>query len=113
MVVHQSLSTEASTALSPWLSAWEAQTGPTADGHLAAAAEYWESYLLGDRLPWDTWDTWDDEEELRAELTAWLVRHAPDRLRAHGVSGELLHRIRLLGLSGPDRWEDPHWPGHR
>ncbi|MFD4527321.1 hypothetical protein ACFWP7_25970 [Streptomyces sp. NPDC058470] len=50
---------------------------------------------------------------MRAELTVWLVRHAPTRLRAFGVPEELLHRIRLLGVTGLDRWEDPHWPGHR
>lgn len=50
---------------------------------------------------------------MRAELTAWLVRHTPARLRACGASEDLLHRIRLLGVTGPDRWEDPHWPGHR
>ncbi|MER5357513.1 hypothetical protein [Streptomyces sp. NPDC002785] len=46
------------------------------------------------------------------ELTAWLVGHAQTRLTAHDASDELLHRLRLLGLTGPDRWEDPHWPGH-
>ncbi|MEV0912181.1 hypothetical protein [Streptomyces hokutonensis] len=59
-----------------------------------------------------SWDSWENEET-RTELTAWLVRNAPARLRAHGVSGQLLHRIRLLGLAGDDRWEDPHWPGYR
>ncbi|MGW0856883.1 hypothetical protein [Streptomyces sp. NPDC002690] len=33
--------------------------------------------------------------------------------RAHGAPEELLHRPRLIGLTGPARWEDPHWPGHR
>ncbi|GHD55556.1 hypothetical protein GCM10010317_040900 [Streptomyces mirabilis] len=70
----------------------------------------WECDLLGDQLPWHAWE---NEEATRTELTAWLVRNAPARLRAHGVSEELLHRIRLLGLTGHDRWEDPHWPGHR
>ena len=101
------LSAEASATLSPWLNTWAALTHPVADQRLAEAAAHWEYDLLGDRLPWETWE---DEEETRAELTAWLVRHAPARLRAHGVPEELLHRIRLLGLSGPARWEDPHWP---
>ncbi|WP_395365622.1 hypothetical protein ACHGLA_32165 [Streptomyces sp. YH02] len=101
---------EASGTLSPWLDAWEALSGPVADGHLAAAADRWEYDLLGDQLPWSAWE---DEEGMRAELTAWLVRHAPARLRAHGAPEDLLHRIRLLGVTGPDRWEDPHWPGHR
>jgi len=107
------LSAEASGALSPWLQTWEATTGPAADRHLADAATKWEYDLLGDELPWKGWWGWDNEEELRAELTAWLVRHAPARLRAVGASEELLHRIRLLGVTSPDRWEDPHAPGHR
>ncbi|MGY5122422.1 hypothetical protein ACWC2H_42450 [Streptomyces sp. 900105755] len=104
------LVTEASATLTPWLTTWAALTGHPADGHLAEAAAHWEYELLGDQLPWDSWE---NEEETRTELTAWLVRNAPARLRAHGVSEELLHRIRLLGLTGDDRWEDPHWPGHR
>ncbi|MFB7944788.1 hypothetical protein ACFC6L_07670 [Kitasatospora phosalacinea] len=52
------------------------------------------------------------------------LRTAQDRLHAalHRLTAafrsaavhpdELLHRVRLLGLSGPDRWYDPHWPGH-
>ncbi|RPF30422.1 hypothetical protein EDD92_0189 [Streptomyces sp. TLI_185] len=104
------LCAEASGALSPWLHTWEALTGAAADQHLAEAATQWEYDLLGDQLPWDAWE---NGEEMRAELTVWLVRHAPTRLRAIGVSEELLHRIRLLGVTGLDRWEDPHWPGHR
>jgi hypothetical protein len=104
------LSAEASGTLSPWLQTWEALSDPVADQHLAETAAHWEYDLLGDQLPWDAWE---NEEEMRAELTVWLVRHAPARLRALGVSEELLHRVRLLGLTGLDRWEDPHWPGHR
>jgi hypothetical protein len=101
------LCAEASATLSPWLNTWEALTHPMADQRLAETVAHWEYDLLGDQLPWDAWE---DEEETLAELTAWLVRHAPARLRAHGVPEELLHRIRLLGLSGPARWEDPRWP---
>ncbi|MFI6422820.1 hypothetical protein ACIBG6_36180 [Streptomyces sp. NPDC050842] len=104
------LSAEASGTLTPWLDTWEAASDPVADGHLAEAADQWEYDLLGDRLPWSAWE---DEEEMRVELASWLVRHAPARLRAHGAPTDLLHRIRLLGVTGPDRWEDPHWPGHR
>lgn len=103
------LLTEATGSLSPWLSTWELLKNPVADRHLAEAAAKWEYDLLGDRLPWYAWG---DEEEVRAELTAWLVRHAPSRLRSHGASEELLHRIRLLGVTGPARWTDAHWPGH-
>lgn len=100
--------TEASGTLSPWLNTWEAATHPVADQHLADAVAHWADDLLDDRLPWDALE---DEEDKLAELAAWLVRHAPARLRAHGSPEELLHRIRLLGLSGPARWDDPHWPG--
>ncbi|MFV8133017.1 hypothetical protein [Streptomyces syringium] len=104
------LTAEASGALGPWLHTWETHNHPAADQHLTRAMAHWEYDLLGDQLPWNTWH---NAEDMRAELTAWLVRHAPARLRTHGAPEELLHRIRLLGLTGPDRWEDPHWPGHR
>ncbi|WP_236583646.1 hypothetical protein [Streptomyces sp. MBT53] len=97
------LITEASATLTPWLTTWETLTGRPADDHLAEAATKWEYDLLGDQLPWDSWE---NEEETRAELTTWLVRTAPARLRTHGASEELLHRIRLLGLTGDDRWEE-------
>ncbi|MCO5970862.1 hypothetical protein [Actinoallomurus soli] len=101
---------EASATLTPWLAAWEATRHPVADRHLLQAVAHWESELLDDNLPWDAWE---DEERTRVQLTAWLVSHAPARLRACGDAEELLHKVRLLGLSGPARWDDPHWPGHR
>ncbi|MGW2154866.1 hypothetical protein [Nonomuraea sp. NPDC001699] len=101
---------EASATLSPWLDVWEAQTSSVADHHLAKAVAHWEYDLLGDRLPWETQE---HEEETRIELTAWLIRTAPARLRSQNAPVELLHRIRLLGLAGSARWEDPHWPDHR
>ncbi|MGV9348718.1 hypothetical protein ACWDSD_28670 [Streptomyces spiralis] len=104
------LCAEASSVLGPWLGTWEALDHPVADRHLAEAAAHWEYDLLGDQLPWDTWH---DADALRTELAGWLVRHAPARLRAQGAPEELLHRIRLIGLTGLARWEDPHWPGHR
>lgn len=104
------LCVEASVSLGPWLTVWEAVDHPAADRHLAEAAASWEYDLLGDQLPWHASE---DARALRAGLADWLARHAPARLRAHGADAELLHRIRLVGLSGPARWEDPHWPGHR
>ena len=100
---------EASATLSPWLGVWGAMTGPVADQHLAEAVIHWEYDLLGDRLPWNSWE---DEEGKRLELSGWLVHHAPARLQLRGVTQGVLHRIRLLGLSGPGRWDDPHWPGY-
>ncbi|WP_328875875.1 hypothetical protein OHT76_40565 [Streptomyces sp. NBC_00287] len=107
--VHEllALCAEASGTLTPWLDTWEALDHPVADRHLAVAADEWEYELLGDLLPWDAWD---DEDALRTELAAWLVRYAPGRLRDLDVPEELLHRIRLIGLTGPARWEDPHYP---
>jgi hypothetical protein len=105
------LCVEASATLHPWLDTWEALRHPVANRHLADAVAHWEYDLLGDGLPWMTVNL-EGEDATRAELTAWLIRHAPARLRAHGVSEELLHRVRLLGLSDAARWEDPHWPGH-
>ncbi|MFF8604931.1 hypothetical protein ACF06X_03260 [Streptomyces sp. NPDC015346] len=110
--VHEvlALCAEASATLSPWLSVWEGLSDRVADRHLAEAAAHWEYDLLGDQL---SWHAWDDAEALRSELAAWLVRCAPARLRAPDVPEELLHRIRLIGLTGPARWDGPHWPGHR
>ncbi|MEU9865198.1 hypothetical protein AB0D99_30465 [Streptomyces sp. NPDC047971] len=101
---------EATGSLSRWLSTWESLENPVADRHLVTAAEQWEYDLLADELPWYAWE---NQEEMRVELTAWLVRRAPSRLRSRGASEELQHRMRLLGLTGPARWTDPHWPGHR
>ncbi|MEU7043421.1 hypothetical protein AB0A77_20465 [Streptomyces varsoviensis] len=101
------LCAEATGVLGPWLRAWERHDHGTADQHLARAVGSWEYDLLDDQLPWDTWHNADD---MRDELTNWLLRHASARLRAHGAPEELLHRVRLFGLSGLDRWEDPHYP---
>ncbi|MGW9449689.1 hypothetical protein [Streptomyces sp. NPDC055632] len=106
------LCAEASGTLGPWLAAWEALDEDVADRHLAEAAEHWEYDLLGDELPWRTREE-ENEELFRTGLAAWLVRHAPVRLGPSGVHEDLLHRVRLMGLTGPARWEDPHWPGHR
>ncbi|MCX5225924.1 hypothetical protein ABZY16_32305 [Streptomyces sp. NPDC006553] len=108
--VHEllALCTEASGTLGPWLAAWEALDDDAADRHLATAADHWEFDLLRDELPWNPWS--DDADVTRTELTAWLVRHAPARLRSEDGHEELLHGIRLMGLTGPARWEDPHWP---
>ncbi|MGI5520160.1 hypothetical protein ACQEUX_04325 [Micromonospora sp. CA-259024] len=102
---------EASGALDRWLGAWATATSPVANRRLAEAFGEWEYDLLRDDPPWRTWELTDDEEEvLRAELTAWLLQHAPARLRMVDTDPELLHRIRLLGINGPARWDDPHWP---
>ncbi|MEV5977062.1 hypothetical protein [Streptomyces sp. NPDC052114] len=104
------LCTEASGTPSPWLGMWQQLAGPVADRHLTRAVAEWEYELLGDALPWHAWE---NEDANRRKLTAWLVRLAPDRLRADGAPDELLHRVRLMGLTGEARWTDPHWPGHR
>ncbi|MBC9712502.1 hypothetical protein H9Y04_07945 [Streptomyces sp. TRM66268-LWL] len=111
--VHEllALCTEASGTLGCWLAAWEARDDGVADRHLAEAAARWEYDLLGDELPWDAW--YEDEDALRGELAAWLVRRVPARLRPQDGHEGLLHRIRLVGLTGAARYEDPHWPGHR
>ncbi|MFH9721859.1 hypothetical protein ACH4M4_02680 [Streptomyces sp. NPDC017254] len=108
--VHEllALCTEASGTPGPWLAVWEALDDETADRHLATAADDWEFDLLRDELPWDPRS--EDADSKRIELTRWLVRHAPARLRPEDGHEELLHRIRLMGLTGPARWEDPHWP---
>ncbi|MFF4162894.1 hypothetical protein [Streptomyces sp. NPDC001741] len=103
------LCAEASGTVAPWLSVWERTTHPTADRRLAEAVKQWEYDLLGDELPWFAWE--NDEKRI-GELSTWLAVHAPARLRSQGASEELLHCVRLLGLSGSARWEDPHWPGH-
>ncbi|MFF3699480.1 hypothetical protein [Streptomyces sp. NPDC002221] len=105
------LCAEASGTLTPWLGAWETNHHPVASQHLAAAAAHWECDLLGDELPWETWE---NEDSLRGELAYWLARCAPARLRALEAPDELLHCVRLVGLPGPVRWSDPHFPNrHR
>ncbi|MFE6822054.1 hypothetical protein [Streptomyces sp. NPDC057690] len=104
---------DASGTLDPWLADWEEQTGRLSDRRLAEAAAEWEYELLGESLPWRVGWYEHDEEKLRADLVAWLLGHAATRLRKSGASADLRHRIRLLGLTGEDRWLDPHWPGHR
>ncbi|MGW6054765.1 hypothetical protein [Streptomyces sp. NPDC055189] len=104
---------EASGTLGPWLADWEEQTGYLSDRRLAEAAAEWEYELLGESLPWSVGWYEHDEEQLRAELVAWLLGHGAKRLRESGASQDLQQRIRLLGLSGEGRWLDPHWPGHR
>ncbi|WP_336211065.1 hypothetical protein [Nonomuraea sp. LPB2021202275-12-8] len=97
------LCVDASGTLTPWLAAWETTTGPVADQRLAEAVTRWERNLLGDAFPWHTQL---DEEDLRVELTAWLVRHAPARPRAAKASERLLDQVSLLGIPAPQRWAD-------
>ncbi|WP_371660511.1 hypothetical protein [Streptomyces sp. NBC_00280] len=115
--VHEllALCTEASGTIGPWLAVWERLDHPVADRHLAEAAAQWEYDLLRDELPWSMW-WWedDDTDAARTELSAWLVRHVPARLQAQDdATEELLHLVRLIGLTGPARYEDPHWPSDR
>ncbi|MFJ6135288.1 hypothetical protein [Kitasatospora sp. NPDC092286] len=101
------LCAEASGELSPWLDVWEALEHPVADQNLAEAVDLWDYDLLMDELPWDTCHNKDD---MLAVLTGWLTRHAPARLKARNAPDMLLQRLRLIGLTGPARWDDPHWP---
>ncbi|WP_225635144.1 hypothetical protein [Streptomyces solaniscabiei] len=107
------LCVEASGTVGPWLAEWERRTGPLSDRRLTEAAAEWEYELLGDSLPWYVHWYENDEEELRADLVAWLLGHGAARLRASGAPADLQHRIRLLGVTDEARWTDPHWPGHR
>jgi hypothetical protein len=103
------LCVEASGTLSPWLKTWETIiTHPTAGERLAEAVARWEGDLLRDELPWDALE---DEESKVAELSAWLARHAPGRLRAPGPCVEVPRQIRLPGLSDPASEDAPDWPG--
>ncbi|MEW1910343.1 hypothetical protein AB0442_18105 [Kitasatospora sp. NPDC085895] len=104
------LCVEASGELEPWLEVWEVLEHPMADRHLAKAVDTWDYDLLVDELPWSTWH--DNKDEMVAVLTDWLTRHAPARLAAHNAPDDLLQRLRLIGLTGPARWNDPHWPHH-
>ncbi|MEV4620536.1 hypothetical protein AB0J74_17740 [Asanoa sp. NPDC049573] len=99
----------ASGRLEPWLAAWESMPAGVADRHLADTLVEWDDRLMADELPWDTWNAVQDDAALRRELTDWLLRHAPDRLRHVDGSERLSHRVRLLGLPEEARWRDPHW----
>lgn len=103
------LCAEASGTLTPWLDVWASLSDPVADRRLTETVAYWGPDLLGDELPWLTQQ---DERARCAELTAWLARHAPARLRAAGAPEQLLHWVRLLGLPKPARWDDPYWDDH-
>ncbi|WP_406052554.1 hypothetical protein OG280_39990 [Streptomyces virginiae] len=109
------LCAEASADIGPWPAVWDDLRHPVADRHLTDMIDQWEWDLLEDALPWRSWFVWSEEETeaVRTELTAWLAREAPARLRATGASAELRHAARLLGLPHADRWEDPHAPRHR
>ncbi|MEU5716735.1 hypothetical protein AB0G71_13275 [Streptomyces sp. NPDC020403] len=100
---------EASGTVAPWLAVWGATDHPEAARRLVEAVDRWEYDLLGDELPWYAWE---NDKERVGGLSIWLARNAPARLTAQGASEELHHAVRLLGLTGPARWEDPHWPGH-
>ncbi|MFJ3831647.1 hypothetical protein ACIPWI_27290 [Streptomyces sp. NPDC090046] len=109
------LCAEASGAIGPWLAVWRDLRHPVADQHLTSTVDAWEHDLLEDSLPWRSWLVWSDEEaeEIRTELTAWLAREAPERLRAAGARAELRHAVCLLGLPHATRWKDLHAPHHR
>ncbi|MFJ8540582.1 hypothetical protein ACIRFH_00925 [Streptomyces sp. NPDC093586] len=107
------LCAEASGTLGPWLADRETRTGDLSDRRLAEAATEWEYELLGDSLPWYVHWYEHGEDGRRAELVARLLGHGAARLRESGALAEERHRIRLLGLTGADRWTDPHRPGHR
>lgn len=101
------LCVEASGVLGPWLDAWQAQTDPVADRHLTEAVAHSADQMEEGRLPWDVLE---NEDHKLAGLTAWLVRHGLDRLRTYGATGELLDRIRLLGLSRRADVDEPSRP---
>lgn len=101
----------ASNDLSVWLNIWQAATHPVADQHLAEAVAHWAADLMDDELPWDnTPESGEHEQAMVDDLAAWLVHSASARLRNHGCPTQLLHQVRLLGISIPARWDDPHWP---
>lgn len=50
------------------------------------------------------------EKPRRGRPTGFSVSLLP-RLGPSGAHEDLLHRVGLMGLTGPARWEDPHWPG--
>ncbi|WP_404959385.1 hypothetical protein [Streptomyces sp. 147326] len=80
-----------------------------AEQSAAGTLDSWTTRLLAGFLPWPSGSsTWEEDEAVHEELTSWFARHAPARLCAHGASGELLEDVRLLGVPGPARAEDPH-----
>ncbi|MFB7667750.1 hypothetical protein ACFC1R_28130 [Kitasatospora sp. NPDC056138] len=109
---HQTLvlCVEASGELGPWLDVQETLGHPMADRNLAEAVEAWDYDLLADELPWSTWH--NNQDDMVAMLSDWLTRHAPTRLRANNAPDDLLQRLRLIGLTGPARWHNPHWPNY-
>lgn len=67
----------ASSSVTPWLSRWEAETGPVARRHLAVSLGWWREELTSDDSPFTWW--WGTEAEGRAawhEVKRWLASQA-------------------------------------
>lgn len=77
---------------------------PVADTHLVQCVDRWLEKLLVDDSPF-RWFRYGEEAAV-PQLRAWLSRHAPARLRAHGEHG-LAARAELLALPYDARWAHP------
>ena len=92
-------------SLTPLLDRWE--PGPVADAHLASCVSHWSYEVVPDPSPFSWWVP-DDEPAVVAEHQAWLIEHAPARLRAVGEA-DLAMRAELLALPYAERWGHPYW----
>ncbi|MYW67722.1 hypothetical protein GTY65_27150 [Streptomyces sp. SID8379] len=98
--------------ITPLLERWARDPlGGPADAALASACAAWDFDLLEDDYGQSVffWWQWFDRPEPVAEFQAWLVEHAPDRLRAVGADPGLVARIGLLALPYDERWADTYW----
>jgi hypothetical protein len=101
----------AGSTVTPYLAVWAGQPlGGPADRHLVDCLERWIDDLIGD-LTSSLFSWWCHpyRDEPLAELQAWLVEHAPPRLRACGADPLLLFRTGLLALPYDERWTEEVW----
>jgi hypothetical protein len=96
---------EMAGTVTPLLARWAEQpVGGRADAHLADVVDSWIDDLLNDCDGATPWWYWFDRDEPLAEIQAWVLEYAPDRLSAQGADADLLFKIGLLALPYEDRW---------
>ncbi|MEU0371021.1 hypothetical protein ABZ070_12305 [Streptomyces sp. NPDC006283] len=102
----------AGLTVTPYLATWAAQpTGGPADAYLEAFVAWWIEELLWEDTQVISWWCDHTRDEPDAELRAWVLEHAPARLRARGADPLLLFRTGLLALPREQRFTEETWAG--
>ena len=87
--------------LSHWLAVWSATPGERADEQFAVLASWWLPDLLNGELDLSFSGELPD---VAAEMTAWLLVHAPTRLRDGDLNTADAYRLTQLALPDDQRW---------